>query len=317
MTRTTSLFHARTNRRSLLKLASTGASAGLCGAVTANESTFDLAARPYQPLRVLGMGDPQIGCPFGDWARNVPAAMADIQGLDHDLHVVVGDLVQNDASYYLDYESLILQQSPALVHSLAGNGDVGAGLGSYYAATGFSDLHHAYLRGIRLIYLGTTFMSPPPPGNQHICHLGPAQLEEFAELLAADTTTTTLVFGHAPIQDTTFRSSFQSDLKEMWLAESAEVQRLFDEYANVVFYGSGHVHYDYGVVDAFGQDGWHVDRGRGVIHHSIGDACTGHGSTVIEVFPDGIRLRVRDHQSGQGRWRPAFERWYPLFTTLV
>lgn len=243
--------------------------------------------------------------------------MDDLATLDHDLHVVAGDLVQGHASFYPLYRSLILERARRPVRSLSGNGDVGAGLDHYYAATGFPDIHDHYLRGVRFIYLGTTSMSPLPPGGYHICHLGDAQLHALAQMLSEDLHTTTVVFGHAPLKDTTYRSSFEPGLNEMWLHESEALQRLFAAHPNVVFYGSGHVHYDYGRVDSLGQDGWYLDRARGVVHHAIGDSCTGHGSTMMEIGEAGITLKVRDHRDGAGVWRHDMERAYAVPTTLV
>lgn len=268
------------------------------------------------PLKILAMGDPQIGCSFGNWAVEVPAAMSDIRTLDHDRHVIVGDLVQTDASLYADYQNLIVDEATRPLLTLAGNSDLIAGLPAYYAATGFPDIHDEYIRGIRMIFMGTTAISPPPPGGGHICHLGLPQLQELAQMLRRDPWTTTLLFGHAPVRDTTWRSGFEPGRNEMWLAESEALERLLGTYSNVVFYGSGHVHYNYVNVDSLGYDGWHLDTRRGVVHHSIGDSCKGNGSTLIEVHPDGIALRVRDHRDGNGVWRDSLERRYAFPTTL-
>lgn len=298
-----------TTRRAFL----TAAGATLGAATFARPA---LAHSGQGPLKLLLMGDPQIGAPFGDWASHVPDAMADIRWLDHDRLVIVGDLVQNDASLYPLYESMIQGESDRPILALAGNADVNAGLSQFTATTGFPQVHHETIRGIRMIFLGTRFMTPPPPGDQHICHVGLESIQELVQILEADTATTTLLFAHAPIKGTTWRSDEEPGRQEMWLGESDLLQRILGHYPNVVFYGSGHVHYTHGLTDTFGLGAWALDRRRGVLHHTVPDTCTGSGSTMLEVHRDRIVLKTRDHGNGVGSWRQDLERTVRVPTTL-
>ena len=132
-----------------------------------------------------------------------------IESIEHDVLITLGDLVHNRAEYYADYERLILDPSTTPVYSVAGNADRNAGLEAYTAATGLPLNYGIRIRGIRLLFVSVTETSG---GHNHICHIGPEQLAWLEAELAADTTSTTLVFVHAPVFETTFRSGDRSHL---------------------------------------------------------------------------------------------------------
>ena len=98
-----------------------------------------------------------------------------------------------------------MRKSVKPVFSLAGNGDLGAdrSLDAYRDATGLALYYTIYRKGIRFIFLSVISTS----GNgKHICHLGPEQLTWLTNQLNADTDSTTAIFFHAPVFETTWHS---------------------------------------------------------------------------------------------------------------
>lgn len=275
----------------------------------------DLPPIPNEPnqLVVVLLGDPQIPM-VPETPANVRTAMDDIISIEHDFIVVAGDLVQNKAIYYEDYNNLIVQKSVKPVFSLAGNGDMGAdpSLGAYQDATGFPPYYTIYKKGVRFIFLSVTSTS----GNgKHICHLGSEQLTWLTNELNADTNSTTVIFFHAPVFETTWHSEDREQERfpgSMYLYESTEMRNLFNDHSNIKIYAHGHLHHQYGIVDKFGRGNYYKEGN--VLHISVGATANNQGSSVLFINDNEIVVKVRDHQNQT--WQNSYEYTYPLTTTL-
>jgi hypothetical protein len=169
-----------------------------------------------------------------------------------------------------------------------------------------------YRRGIRFIFLSTIFFS----GNHnHICHLGSEQLSWLRGELDADTSSTTILFSHAPIFETTWHSEERDHLDppgSMYLSESAELRRLFEVHPNVKVYAHGHLHHTYGVTDEYGRGDYF--REGNVLHISVGATANNKGSSFLFIHEDNITVRVRDHASQT--WMGACEYHHLVRTTF-
>lgn len=262
-------------------------------------------------LVALLMGDPQIAM-VPETPAHVAAAMADILTLEHSFLVVLGDLVQNKAEYYDDYRRLVLDRAKQPVFSVAGNGDVGAGLKAYQRATGLGLYYTVYRRGIRFIFTSTTAVSGRAT---HICHLGPDQMAWLRAELARDTQSTTVILSHAPVFETTFHSEDRRDKPfpgSMYLYESPELRELFGRYRNIKVFASGHLHHHYGTVDEHGRSQYAVQDN--VLHISVGATANDQGSVALYVGHDVIAARVRDH--ARQRWIHEYQYVVQTKTTL-
>ena len=262
-------------------------------------------------LVVLLMGDPQIAM-APETPAHVATAMADILTLEHSFLAVLGDLVQNKAEYYEDYRRLVLDTAKQPVFSVAGNGDVAAGLKAYQRATGLGLYYTVYRRGIRFIFTSTTGMSGRA---RHICHPSPDQMAWLRAELARDTQSTTVILSHAPVFETTFHSEDRRDKPfpgSMYLYESPELRKLFGRYANIKVFASGHLHHRYGTVDEHGRSQYAVQDN--VLHISVGATANGQGSVALYIGRDVIAARVRDH--ARQRWIDEYQYVVTAKTTL-
>ena len=275
----------------------------------------DLPPTPVESdqLVVVLMGDPQIRM-VPETPANVKTAMDDISSIEHDFIAVMGDLVQNQSRYYEDYNNLIMRKSVKPVFSLAGNGDLGAdrSLDAYRDATGLALYYTIYRKGIRFIFLSVISTS----GNgKHICHLGPEQLTWLTNQLNADTDSTTAIFFHAPVFETTWHSEDREREKSpgsMYLYESNEMRSLFNQHPNIKIYANGHLHHQYGVVDESGRGDYYTEDE--VLHISVGATANNQGSSVLFIRDNEIVVKVRDHQNQS--WRNSYEYRYPANTTF-
>jgi len=262
-------------------------------------------------LTVCLMGDPQLVM-VPETPENVDIAMKDLANLDHEFLAVLGDLAQNKAHFYQDYKNMIVDKSKKPVFSLAGNGDVGAGLEAYKEGTGLPLYYSFYRKGIRFIFLSTVSMS----GNHHhICHLGSEQLSWLSEELASDRQSTTILFSHPPVFETTWHSEERDHLRapgSMYLSESAELRELFDENPNVKVYAHGHLHHTSGSLDVFGRGDYYMEGN--VLHISVSATANNQGSSFLSIDENEIRVNVRDHAKQE--WKDGLEYQYKLPTTF-
>ncbi len=246
------------------------------------------------PLIVCMMGDPQL-IMVPETPDNVNMAMNDILNLDHEFIAVLGDLAQGDSKYYTDYKELILNRSVKPVYSLAGNGDVGAGLSAYRQATGFPLYYSIYRRGIRFIFLSTVATSGK---YAHICHIGSEQLSWLTDELEADKNSTTILFSHPPIFETTWHSEERDHLANpgsMYLSESAQLRHLLHEHPNIKIYAHGHLHHGYGGIDEKGRGDYYFEGN--VLNISVAATANNQGSSFLFITKDEIMVKARNHQT--------------------
>lgn len=264
-------------------------------------------------LVVVLMGDPQLFM-TPETGGHVSRAMADLKTVPHDLVAVLGDLVQNNAGLYKDYRRLVLAAASKPVFSIPGNGDLGADrtLEAYTKATGLPRYYVMYRRGVRFFFLATLRMSGK---SKHICDLGREQLAWFARELDKDLESTTVVFAHAPLYETTWHSEERSDKPfpgSMYLGESDKVNELLRKHPNVKLFAHGHLHHKFGVKDEYGRGTYH--ESEGVLYVSVPASANGQGSIVLTISKEDISLRARDH--GNNKWVPRFDRTIKTTTTL-
>ncbi len=257
------------------------------------------------------MGDPQLHMNPRS-LEHAETAMEDLAELPHDFLVVLGDLVQNRAEYFADYDRLILRAATKPVYSIAGNAEVGAGLDAYQKCTGLPLYYAIYRRGIRFVFTSVTGVTGP---KTHICNLGEEQLAWLEKELASDTESTTVIMFHAPVFETTWRSEDREALPfpgSMYLKESARMRELFAKYRNIKVFAHAHLHHAYGVGDEFGRGEYCLEDG--VLHISVGATANNRGSSVLYIAKDRIVAKVRDH--GKAAWRDECAYVLPVETTL-
>jgi len=258
------------------------------------------------------MGDPQL-IMVPDTPKNVELAMKDLEQVDHDFMAVLGDLSQNRAHFYKDYKEAVLDRAVRPVLSLAGNGDVGAGLDAYQEATGLPLYYSIYRKGIRFIFLSTVHFTGE---HNHICHLGYDQIRWLRKELRSDTLTTTVLFSHPPIFETTYKSEERDHLEapgSMYLAESLELREMFRMYPNVRIFAHGHLHHAYDIKDDHGR-GTYYQEGE-LLHISVAATTNNRGSSFLVFEKDRITAKVRDHENQA--WKDEHEYVLNLSTTLT
>ncbi len=297
----------RITRRDFLIKGSMGAASVLAP----SWGTPSTGEQKKRPLVVALMGDPQWGM-TPTTPQHVRTAMDDINTLDHAFLVVLGDCVQNRAVHYSDYLEQVVKRSKRPVYSLPGNGDLGAGLAAYSKATGHPLYYRITVQGIRFIFTGTTKTTGT---HRHICWMGDQQLEWLKKELASDTETTTVVFSHPPVFETTWHSEKRDHLRSpgsMYLGESKEMRVLLNTYSNIVLFAHGHLHHRFGVIDEFGRGDYHQENQ--VLHVSVGATANGQGSCTLTIDRDGILVKARDHKNKI--WRKELEYRLGVKTTF-
>ncbi len=262
-------------------------------------------------LVVCLLVDPQL-IMVPNTPQYVEYAMKDISGLDHDFIAVLGDLSQNSAHFYKDYREAVLDKSTRPLFSLAGNGDVGAGLDAYQEATGLPLYYSFSRRGIRFIFLSTIYFTGE---HHHICNLGYEQMKWLREELRSDTVSTTIIYSHPPLFETTWHSGERDHLVppgSMYLGESLELREMFRMYHNVTVFAHGHLHMTYGTEDEYGRGGYFMEGN--LLHISVGATANNKGSSFLVIEKDHMLVKVRDHENRA--WQEAYGYRLNVQTTL-
>ena len=265
-------------------------------------------------LVVILMGDPQLPMKE-DSPANVKKAMDDIITLEHDFMAVLGDLIQpagshdNKVTRYNMFRDLVLKPAVKPVFSISGNADCGVGLQFYQEYTGLPNHYTIMRRGIRFIFLGTTELSGH---GRHICHVGKEGMDFLEKTLDEDKESTTVLFHHAPVQDTTYmsgkgaRNSTREVHKprDMFLGESDRMHELFKTHDNIKLFACGHTHIKYGATDTDDRGLYHEKDG--VLHVAVGASANDRGSSVLFIDNKGIKVRVRSHD--KKAWVEKFDK---------
>ena len=272
-------------------------------------------------LAVCLMADPQFGV-NPNTVERATIAMDDLENLPHSALFVLGDLAQQ-CEYWPDYRLYLEPRAQTPLFPISGNSDLHCGLDRYQYETGSPLWYSTTIRGIRFIMLSTLSVSGP---TDHICSMGNPmgggpmggpQMTWLANELAADTQTTTVIFFHAPIVNTTYGSGDNYDPEKYpfnhYMLESEQVRTLLLSHPNVVVYASGHLHLTYGDTDRKNLGHEHLENG--VQHLSVGATAGNKGSSCLFVHGDKIISRVRDHE--EEKWDDIYDVIHSVTTTLL
>lgn len=150
------------------------------------------------------------------------------------------------------------------------------------------------------------------PYNKDWCWITPAQLQWFEQTLAAHRDRFTIVFMHQPLNETVVGSIGAKPFGGTNYAK--EIYALLEQNPQVKLWFSGHTHrkleYEGQVVEKNGI----TFMGLGSTIYLLGRTADGRNardntanqSRVLEIYPDRVRVRARDHVSG--RWLDELER---------
>jgi len=253
------------------------------------------------------LGDTQFGFPKGvadPAVQVVRPTMADLQDLTHDFLAILGDLVQTDR-YWPYHHDEIESKAVRPLYLIGGNAEYYYGLDRFVEHTGFSAQGYVVrLRGLRFIFLTVNDVSGE---TDHICHIGAEQMAWLRRELAADSESSTAVFFHAPLTNTTTGSLPE---REMYIYETDALRRLFREYPCIVLFANGHLHRGYGPVAAPRRNSPYMIE-DGVLHVSVGRPPH---TCVAEFAGDGITIRVRDNRTRT--WCPGWGTTHRVPLTL-
>ena len=270
-----------------------------------------------EPLMVCLMGDPQFEQDLlADQAIYAADAVDDLAELDPSALFILGDLAQADVedwqANWAAYQTHLAGPLEALqlpFHGIAGNSDLRideiAMDNIFEQETGFPLFDVVEYRGIRFILISTRTLSGD---GDHVCGMD-SLLGDLTEELAADTETTTVIFFHAPVSETTFGSA---EAQMHHLLESAEVRDRMHAHPNVAVYANGHIHTEFTAIDSNGRG--HYAFQDGVLHLRVAATAQNNGSACLYVFHDQIVSKVRNHE--YSFWRPTLEVGIVLPTTL-
>ncbi|RKX33250.1 MAG: hypothetical protein DRP64_21070, partial [Verrucomicrobia bacterium] len=264
-------------------------------------------------LTVALIGDPQYGFPSGtdpqpalDDAR---LTFEDLKTVPHDFFVVLGDLIQPNHVFWYYHHEYTVGMATRPLYLINGNASFYLGSEVYTEETGISlDPYKVVERGIRFIFLHTTGVQTPAgssnPTDNHQCLVGEKAMDWLREELSADTNSTTFVFFHAPIEDTTYDST-----ERMSMVESEEMRILLGSHPNVKIIANGHTHYPYGATDGSGRANYKMEG-------DLLNICVGRppNTMFINIEQDKIEIRIRDNQAKQ--WHTQFGYVYDVETSL-
>jgi Icc-related predicted phosphoesterase len=263
-------------------------------------------------LIVALIGDPQYGFPTGTDPQpavgNAILTFDDLKDVRHDFLVVLGDLVQPYNIFWRYHHKYTMGMATRPVYLISGNADFYLTPKIFTEETGLSlDPYKVVKRGVRFIFLHTTGVKTgigSPENDNHQCEVGKRAMDWLKKELASDTTSTTIVFFHAPVGNTTYDST-----ERMRMVESEEVRALFNEYTNVKIFANGHVHYPYGATDSEGRGQY--KREKHVLHISVGRPPD---TLFLNIEKDRIYIRVRNNK--ERKWHTKYSYIYDTETTL-
>ena len=301
-------------REALRKIAALGAMVVFClgDAAWAKEAGQGTAGRSTDALTVALIGDPQYGFPTGTDPEpslgNAIITFEDLKTVDHEFLAVLGDIIQPNNMFWQYHHEYTMGMATRPVHLICGNAECYLGPTKFTEETGLSlDPYKVVERGIRFIFLQTTGVETAegsPPNDNHQCAVGEKAMDWLRKELAADTNSTTVVFFHAPIFNTTYGST-----ERMRMVESEEMKALLESHANVKLFANGHVHYPYGAIDS--QDRGQYKRSGNLLYISVGRPPN---TMFFNFEKDRIVIRVRDNKAQ--KWHTEFGYVYEVETTL-
>jgi len=279
-------------------------------------SIFCSGSRYASPdcLTVAIIGDPQFGYPSGTDPQpaldNAILTYEDLKTVPHAFFVVLGDLIQPNNKFWRYHHEYTIGMATRPIYLINGNAECYLGPTKFTEETGLSlDPYKVVERGIRFIFLQTTAVKTAeglglPSNDNHQCAIGKKAMDWLRQELAADTNSTTVVFFHAPIVNTTYGST-----ERMRMVESEEMQALFKQHPNVKIFANGHIHYPYGATDSQGRGQY--KREGNVLHISVGRPPN---TLFLNIGKDKIDIRVRNNETKE--WYAEYGYTYDLETTL-
>ena len=266
------------------------------------------SCRSPDRLTVAVIGDPQYGFPSGTDPQpsldNAILTFEDLKTVPHEFLAVLGDVIQPNNMFWRYHHEYTMGMATRPVHLINGNASFYLGANNFTEETGQTlDPYKVMERGIRFIFLHTTGVGSLPNSN-HQCVVGKKAMDWLRQELAADTTSTTVVFFHAPIANTTYNST-----ENMRMVESVEMKTLLESHANVKIFANGHVHYPYGAIDSEGRGQYR--RSGNLLYISVGRPPD---TLFLNFEKDKIDIRVRNNKKKE--WYAEYGYTYDLETTL-
>lgn len=264
-------------------------------------------------LTVALIGDPQYGFPSGTDPEpslgNAIATYEDLKTLDYEFLAILGDVIQPNNMFWEYHEKYTIGMATRPLHMINGNASFYLGVDNFTEHTGQSlDPYKVVERGIRFIFLHTTGVhtheGAKNPNDNHQCAVGKKAMNWLRKELDADTTSTTVVFFHAPIFNTTYEST-----ERMRMYESEEMRTLLESHSNVKIFANGHTHYPYGATDSEGRGQY--KRSRDLLYISVGRPPN---TMFFNFEQDKIEIKVRDNKAK--KWHTDFGYTYEVETSL-
>ncbi len=263
-------------------------------------------------LTVAIIGDPQYGFPTGTDPQpslnNAILTFEDLKTVPHDFFVVLGDVIQPNDMFWRYHHEYTIGMATRPIYLINGNASFYLGPTKFTEETGLPlDPYKVVERGIRFIFLHTTGVETAegsPPNDNHQCAVGKKAMDWLRKELESDTKSTTIVFFHAPILNTTYGST-----ERMRMVESEEMRALLGSYVNVKVFANGHVHYPYGAIDS--QDRGQYKQEENVLYVSVGRPPN---TLFLNIEKDKIDIRVRNNKTKE--WHAEYGYTYAVETTL-
>lgn len=307
-------------RREFLAAAAATATAVLTGctaAPTTPAPTPEAGESGPRPVRVLLLSDPhtQEGR-HSLTAAKLRDALDEYKALKPDLLIVNGDVT--DRGYVAEYETFFESVRSSLGAKLpiaitTGNHEFydkeasdETELARFLAASGQKTPYSALkVAGVHFVLLATE-MWKTAPKNPEWSWLTPAQLEWFEQTLAANRDIFTIVLLHQPLQDTVIWSHGGNDFGGS--GQVKELKAILAKNPQVKLWLSGHTHQRIEAESNTAQIGETRFLSLGSTAYQIYLDANGQAkdrdweasqSRLLEIWPDRIELKSRDHQAKQ------------------
>lgn len=305
-------------RREFLAAAAATASAILTGCTKALPTPApDEPESGPRPVRVLLLSDPhtQEGR-YSLTAGKLRDALNDYKALKPDLLIVNGDVT--DRGYVAEYETFFDAVRSVLGAKLpvaitTGNHEFydkeasdETEIARFLKASGQQTPYSALkVAGVHLVLLATE-MWKGAPKNPEWSWLTPAQLDWFDQTLAANRDLFTIVLLHQPLQETVIWSHGGNDFGGSGQVD--ELKAILAKNPQVKLWLSGHTHQRIEAESNTAQIGQTRFLSLGSTAYQIYLDANGQAlerdweasqSRLLEIWPDRIELKSRDHQSKQ------------------
>lgn len=246
---------------------------------------------------------------------NAISTFDDLKDVPHDFLVVLGDLVWPHPNFWYYHHEYTVKMATRPLYLISGNAEfyLADTAGNFTKQTGLSlDPYKVVNRGIRFIFLHTTGVKTGKgqrPGDHHQCQMGEKAMDWLKKELASDTKSTTIVFFHAPIFNTTYDSGGLIGERHR-MVESEEMRALFEKYPDVKVFANGHLHYhNYGEIDSEGRGQYKLEGN--VLHITVGQPPN---TLFLIIEKEKIYTLLRNNKTKE--WYAKYGYTYNVETTL-